>query len=179
MQQVAESDLVSGTEPVITQVQYPNPPSWRHDDEDGLVPIGQKTWAQWRGYDLVRTLKGNAGGPQTVSESRYFRGMDGDLKADGSHKSVSITDSTGGTAPDQVALAGTTREQDTLNGAQLVSRTITDPWVSAPTATSVKAWGTTSAYQTQQAGNHQAEGLDGGAVRQRARPPTRTTPTAY
>ncbi|GAA1662669.1 RHS repeat-associated core domain-containing protein [Fodinicola feengrottensis] len=168
VQQVAESDLVSGTEPVITQVQYPNPPSWRHDDEDGLVPIGQKTWAQWRGYDLVRTLKGNAGGPQTVSESRYFRGMDGDLKADGSHKSVSITDSTGGTAPDQVALAGTTREQDTLNGAQLVSRTITDPWVSAPTATSVKAWGTTSAYQTQQAGNHQAEGLDGGAVRQSA-----------
>ncbi|WP_163506826.1 RHS repeat-associated core domain-containing protein [Fodinicola acaciae] len=166
--QVTEADLAGGNEPVVTQVKYLSAPAWRHDDEDGLVPIGEKTWGQWRGYDHVQVLKGNPGGPQTVTDSRYFRGMDGDLKADGSHKSVPITDSTGGTVADHVALAGQLREQDTLNGTQLVSRTITDPWVSAATAVSKKDWGTTSAYETQQAGNHQAESLDGGALRQSA-----------
>lgn len=166
--QVTESDLAAGGEPVVTQVKYLSDPAWRHDDEDGLVPIGEKGWGQWRGYDHVQQLKGNPGGPQTVVDSRYFRGMDGDKKADGTFKSVPITDSTGGTAVDHVALAGQLREQDTLNGTQLVSRTITDQWVSAATATRTRDWGITKAYGTQQGGNRQAESLDGGALRQSA-----------
>ncbi|WP_163568919.1 hypothetical protein [Fodinicola feengrottensis] len=152
----------------MTQVQYPGPAAWRHDDEDGLVPIGQKTWAQWRGYNDVIVLKGSNPATQTKTESRYFRGMDGDLKSDGTHKSVSITDSTGGQVPDQAPLAGQMREQQTFNGTAMLDQTITDQWVSAPTATRVRPWATTSAFQTQQAGNHQTESLDTGGTRQSA-----------
>ncbi|WP_344314696.1 RHS repeat-associated core domain-containing protein [Fodinicola feengrottensis] len=166
--QVVETDRFSGTQPIVTQVQYPGPAAWRHDDEDGLVPIGQKTWAQWRGYNDVIVLKGSNPATQTKTESRYFRGMDGDLKSDGTHKSVSITDSTGGQVPDQAPLAGQMREQQTFNGTAMLDQTITDQWVSAPTATRVRPWATTSAFQTQQAGNHQTESLDTGGTRQSA-----------
>jgi RHS repeat-associated protein len=163
---VTENDRISGNEPVVTNVEYPHGPAWRHDDEDGLVEIGQKTWSQWRGYDLVRTRKGNASGPQVVTETRYFRGMDGDQLTGGGVKDVKIEDSTGAKVDDELPLAGQPRETSTFNGTQLVQRTITDQWVSAPTSTRVRSWGTTSAFQIQQAGNRQVETVTGGGTRQ-------------
>ncbi|MFI5734775.1 RHS repeat domain-containing protein [Kribbella sp. NPDC051587] len=164
---VTESDLISGTEPMVTTVSYPRPPAWRHDDEDGLVEIGQKTWSQWRGYDLVEVRKGNAGGPQTLTVNRFYRGMDGDkLNDTGGVKHVTIKDSTGAEVPDLSPLSGQPREVSNYNGTELVDRTITDQWVSDPTSTRVRSWGTTSAFQTQQSGNRQVETLPGGKERQ-------------
>ncbi|GAA1613438.1 RHS repeat-associated core domain-containing protein [Kribbella sancticallisti] len=164
---VTETDRISGTEPVVTTVAYPNPPAWRHDDEDGLVEIGQKTWSQWRGYDQVEVRKGNTGGPQTLTVNRYYRGMYGDkLAGTTAIKEATIEDSTGVKVNDLLPLAGQPRETSTFNGTQLVTRTITDQWVSAPTSTRTRTWGTTSAYQAQQAGNRQVETLASGGARQ-------------
>ncbi|GAB3406654.1 RHS repeat domain-containing protein [Flindersiella endophytica] len=166
---VTETDRVSGTEPVVTSLEYPRPPAWRHDDEDGLVEIGQKTWSQWRGYDVVIVRKGNGSGPQIVTENRYFRGMDGDQLASGGVKDVKVEDSTGGQVDDVLPLAGQPREVRTFNGSGvLVERTITDQWVSQPTATRVRSWGTTSSYDIEEKGNRQAETIAGGALRQSA-----------
>ncbi|MFB6722601.1 RHS repeat domain-containing protein [Kribbella sp. NPDC056345] len=164
---VIESDRISGNEPMVTTVSYPRPPAWRHDDEDGLVEIGQKTWSQWRGYDLVEVRKGNTGGPQTLTVNRFYRGMDGDkLNDTGGVKHVTVKDSTGAEVPDLPPLSGQPREVSTFNGAELLTRTITDQWVSDPTSTRVRSWGTTSAFQTQQSGNRQVETLPGGKERQ-------------
>jgi RHS repeat-associated protein len=167
---VAEHDIASAGEPVVTTVEYPRAPAWRHDDEDGLVEIGQKTWSQWRGYDQVIVKKGNPSGPQIVTENRYFRGMDGDRATEsGGEKDVKVEDSTGARVDDLLPLAGQLREARTFNGAGIVvERTITDQWVSAPTATRVRDWGTTSAFQVQDKANRQAETLTGGGVRESA-----------
>lgn len=51
--------------------------AWHFDDND-LTLLDKRTWSQWRGYGRVTVTKGDANGPQTVTETRYMRGMDGD-----------------------------------------------------------------------------------------------------
>ncbi|MFC0625839.1 RHS repeat-associated core domain-containing protein [Kribbella deserti] len=166
--QVTESDRVSATEPVVTSIEYPGPPAWRQDEEDGLVEIGRKTWSNWRGYQLIVTRKGASTGPQTVTEHRYYTGMDGDKLANGGTKTVKLTDSTGAEVVDANALSGQLREQRTLNGATVINRTITDHRLFGPTATRVRSWATTKSYQVEEAGNQQSESLEGGALRSTA-----------
>ncbi|WP_328994283.1 hypothetical protein OG394_07615 [Kribbella sp. NBC_01245] len=166
---VTESDRFLSTQPVVTEVQYLSQPAWRHDDEDGLVEIGAKTWSSWRGYDHVKVIKGHPdGGTQSVTESRYFRGMDGDKLAGGGVKDVKIVDSEGKQLDDLLPLAGQLREQTTYNGSEIVDRTINDQWVSAPTATRVKPWATVSSFQVEQAGNKQVQTVAGGGLRTQA-----------
>ncbi|GAA1717743.1 RHS repeat-associated core domain-containing protein [Kribbella yunnanensis] len=162
---VIETDRISGNEPTVTTVEYPGAPAWRHDDEDGLVEIGQKTWSQWRGYDRTIVRKGNTGGPQTVTENRFFRGMDGDKLAAGGVKDVKVEDSTGAKVEDQAPLSGQPLETRTFNGTQEVQRTINDQWVSGATSTRVRSWATVSAFQVEQGGNRQTEQLAGGGER--------------
>ncbi|GAA1686393.1 RHS repeat-associated core domain-containing protein [Kribbella yunnanensis] len=163
---VSEFDRVSGMVPVQTTVSYPGKPAWRHDDEDGLVEIGRKTWSQWRGYDRVIVTKGHPDGPQTVTESRYFQGMDGDKLADGSVKDVKVTDSTGAQVEDVNALSGQVRETSKLVNGAIVERTINDNWVSGATSTRVRDWGTTSAFKIEQEATKQWEAKQGGGFRQ-------------
>ncbi|MFC9690437.1 RHS repeat domain-containing protein [Kribbella sp. NPDC056951] len=163
---VSESDRVSGMVPVQTTISYPGKPAWRHDDEDGLVEIGRKTWSQWRGYDRVIVTKGAPDGPQTVTESRYFQGMDGDKLADGSVKDVKVTDSTGAQVEDVNALSGQVRETSKLVNGAIVERTINDNWVSGATSTRVRDWGTTSAFKVEQKAAKQWEAKPGGGFRE-------------
>ncbi|MBB6568716.1 RHS repeat-associated core domain-containing protein [Kribbella sandramycini] len=163
---VTETDRVTGTQPMVTTVEYPDAPAWRHDDEDGLVEIGQKTWSQWRGYDRTIVRKGNVGGPQIVTENRYFRGMDGDrLKEKDKFKDVYVVDSTGVKVDDLAPLTGQPLETRTFNGAEVVQRTVNEQWVSKATSTRVRPWATVSAFQVQQSGNRQFETLTGGGQR--------------
>ncbi|MFC9695026.1 polymorphic toxin type 50 domain-containing protein [Kribbella sp. NPDC056951] len=162
---VTETDRVTGNEPMVTTVEYPGAPAWRHDDEDGLVEIGQKTWSQWRGYDRTIVRKGNVGGPQTVTENRFFRGMDGDKLAAGGVKDVKVEDSTGALVEDQPPLSGQALETRTFNGTEEVQRTINDQWISGATSTRVRSWATVSAFQVEQGGNRQFEKLAGGGER--------------
>ncbi|MEV8376506.1 RHS repeat-associated core domain-containing protein [Kribbella sp. NPDC056861] len=160
--EVTESDRVSGLEPVVTRVEYLTPPAWRHDEEDGLVEIGRKTWSQWRGYERVRVTKGSSAGRQSVVEHRYHRGMDGDKLAGGGQKDVRLTDSTGAVVEDVNALSGVLREQLTYDGSVMVSRSVTDQWISAPTSTRVRTWGTTQAFKVEESATRQDEAVDGG-----------------
>ncbi|MFI5735776.1 RHS repeat-associated core domain-containing protein [Kribbella sp. NPDC051587] len=160
--EVTEADEVSGLTAATTAYTYPNPPAWRFDEEDGLVEVGEKTWSQWRGFDKVTATKGDASGPQTVTTSTYFRGMDGDKLAAGGTKSVQIKDSAGGSWPDSNALAGMLREQTTLSGTTVVTRSITDPWISQATATRVRSWGTAQAFQIQEQNVNEAQAVGAG-----------------
>ncbi len=163
---VTESDRVSGMLPVVTTIKYPRGPAWRHDDEDGLVEIGRKTWSQWRGYDRVVVTKGPPSGPQSVTEHRYFQGMDGDKLKSGGVKDVLLEDSTGALVEDRNAFAGQERESSkVLNGA-IAERTITEPWLSPATATRVRTWGTTQAFKVEQQSVRQWEAKSAGGFRE-------------
>ncbi|MFD7153011.1 RHS repeat domain-containing protein [Kribbella sp. NPDC059898] len=162
--QVTESDLVGGTPGQVTNIAYPEAPAWRHDEEDGLVEVDRKTWSQWRGYEKVKVTTGNGtDGPATVKLNIYYRGMDGDVRQDGSVKSVDVTDSTGAKSADLNPLAGKLREQTTYSGSTVADRSITDEWVSKdPTATRVKPWGTTKAYRVQDKAIRQDQAVGSG-----------------
>jgi hypothetical protein len=89
----------------------------------------------WRGYGKVGVTTGDPGG-QTYTETTFFRGMNGDHLPSGT-RSVSVTDSQGGSVPDEDAYAGMSRETRTFlgPGGPEVSGQIHDPWQSAPSAT--------------------------------------------
>lgn len=125
----AKDTLSAATE---THYSYVGDPAWRYDD-DPLVPAGQRTWNQWRGYGTVDVITGAPSEPRrSLTRYRYFRGMDGDRAPGGGTRSVQVD----GIA-DQDHLNGFVREEityDGVGGAE-VSGALTSPWVSAPTAT--------------------------------------------
>jgi RHS repeat-associated protein len=154
---VTETDMTGASPRVITKYGYPNPPAWHYNDEDGLVPLSRRTWAAWRGYDKVTTTKGDPG-EQTYTETRYFRGMDGDHLPSGT-RSVQID----GIA-DNDAFAGTTRETVTFNGpgGAEVGASVSDPWMSGPRSTRTIAGTTVYARHTGTATARTRTPLDGG-----------------
>ncbi|SDH59179.1 intein N-terminal splicing region/RHS repeat-associated core domain-containing protein [Lentzea fradiae] len=121
---VVDDDRTGASSLLKTHYDYVGNPAWRFDDNDFAEP-NRRTYSQWRGYGTVRTVKGESPGTQSVSETTYLRGMDG----------ATVTTSEGEPVTDTDRLQGFVREtRDYLNGA-LVSASVNDPWVSAPTAT--------------------------------------------
>lgn len=120
----------------VSTYTYLGVPAWHFDDNEVVKPA-DRTWAQFRGYQQVQVRTGNAnnssnGAPDqwTLTQSTYFRGMDGDRKADGSTTSgVTVPDSLGETVADNDLYADTAREVRTFNGAggSELATTITDP----------------------------------------------------
>ncbi|MEQ4305073.1 RHS repeat-associated core domain-containing protein [Plantactinospora sp. B6F1] len=156
--QVTEADRTTGLLPAVTRIEYPGKPAWRYDDRDGMVGDKYKTWSQWRGYDRVRMHKGSPGGVQSVTESLYFRGMDGDRTAAGDTKHVLVQG-----IPDADPLAGTAREIVTYGAGNAVQEKETvDPWLSAPTATRSRSWGTTRSYQLEESAVRQSKATGAG-----------------
>ena len=144
--QVAELDLVADQPDTITTYQYLGGGAWHYDDADGLVPESRKTWSQWRGYGQVRVVSGEQGNQQSEEEHLFFRGMHGDKQPSGT-RSVTVTDSEGGTHTDSDELSGMTLEVITRDGpgGDVVSKTITTPW-SLETAARSYSWGTLRAH---------------------------------
>ncbi len=133
---VTEEDLTGGSVPVLTHYDYPVDGGAWHYDESQLTPEKNKTWSEWRGYAKVTTTVGATGKTQTVTETNYLRGMDGDHLTGGT-RHVSVPDSDGGSIVDQNVLQGFSRESLTrLADGTVDSATINDPWVRGPTATS-------------------------------------------
>ncbi|WP_157640911.1 polymorphic toxin-type HINT domain-containing protein [Longispora albida] len=159
---VSENDATGNGVGVVTFYEYPGGAAWHSDPDMGLGPVNRLSWAQWRGYDTVRVRKGQPW-EQTLSETRYFRGMNGDKLASGT-RTATITDSQGGTWPDEDAFAGRAREQIGYNIADnsIVTSQITDPWQSAPTATRTIGNTTTYARFGNSSGTHSRVALDGG-----------------
>ncbi|HEX6683581.1 MAG TPA: hypothetical protein VF062_12340, partial [Candidatus Limnocylindrales bacterium] len=165
---ITEGDVTTRVETEETILEYPEPPAWRFDEEDGMIPLDQKTWGQWRGYGKVVTKEGRTGSVQSQAETRYFRGMHGDRISAGGTKNVQVVDSTGRAWNDDNHLSGMQREQITYTsaGGPIVTRSITDPWQSTATATRVRPWGTAKAFQVEDAKVRQGEVAVGGSWRE-------------
>ncbi|RAJ70638.1 MULTISPECIES: RHS repeat-associated core domain-containing protein [unclassified Streptomyces] len=122
-----ESDNVAGAPTKRTDYRYLDGMAWGKDDDE-FTKADQRTWGNRLGYGRVQTLTGDpAEGKQTLSETRYFRGIDG----------AKVADSTGTEITDHESFAGQTREEATYNGdgGALVEATSYTPWHSAAVAT--------------------------------------------
>jgi RHS repeat-associated protein len=168
--QITQTDTTShgGARPIVTRYEYLGQPAWHFDDIDGIVPIEDKTWAQWRGYGRVRTRVGDGtDGPVIRTESLYFRGMDGDRTASGGAKDVWVEDSRGPgyRFEDHDGLAGLVREAVSFSAdsdTAVLARTITDPWRSDPTATQTRPWGNIEARRYETGAVHTYRTIDNG-----------------
>ncbi len=147
---------------------YHDGAAWRYTDDDGLVDKDEKTWSVFRGYGRVGVTVGDAG-EQAYTETRYFRGMHGDRAApSGGTKSASLDGIT-----DQDWFAGMAREVTVRNGptGAVVSREVSDPWASGPTASRTANGDTTTARFVRVGTARSYVALDGG----RGERVTRTT----
>nr|BFE61778.1 RHS repeat-associated core domain-containing protein [Dactylosporangium thailandense] len=152
---------------IVTQYQYVGTPAWHFADDDGLVKPKNKTWSQWRGYDRVRVLRGDAvldPGRQTLVETLFYRGMDGDRLADGTTRHVSVQASEGPAAVDSDWYAGMPRETISYDAATMavIGGSIHDAWVSGPTATRTINGSTVDSRFANESGVHTRVALDGG-----------------
>ncbi|MEV7417950.1 ricin-type beta-trefoil lectin domain protein [Streptomyces sp. NPDC089919] len=110
-----------------------------HRDDSALGDDQYRTWSQFRGFRTVTVQTGRAPEPVTQTVSTYLQGMDGDYKADGTRRSVTVDAKAGGqvvqTVTDADHLAGTELQQDVYSaaGGSITSTTITGPTTSTQT----------------------------------------------
>ncbi|WP_405688824.1 putative adhesin [Streptomyces sp. NBC_00057] len=97
-----------------------------------------RTYDQWRGFSRVRTISGAdisdayEGSAQSMSEVRYFRGMNGDPLPGGGKRAVTVKDSDGADiAADDLALQGRVAEELDYTGLDgtMISRSVDYPKV--------------------------------------------------
>ncbi|SDL51936.1 intein C-terminal splicing region/RHS repeat-associated core domain-containing protein [Glycomyces sambucus] len=141
--EVAEIDTTGGSPPVTTAYEYVGTPAWRFTDDDGLTDPDYKTWSMYRGYSKVRTITGDGSDEKLVTETSYFRGLDGQKLPDGTTTSVTVDGVT-----DHDEFAGRPRTETTLLDGEVLSERTHTPWRSSPTATRVRDWGTVYARHT-------------------------------
>ncbi|XVU28290.1 polymorphic toxin-type HINT domain-containing protein [Actinoplanes sp. CA-054009] len=138
VKQVAEADVqladAHQAPTKNTYYTYEGTPAWHYADDDGLSKAKYRTWNQFRGYKTVDIRAGDT--DQTLTKTTYFRGMSGDK---GGPAGGIVVDASLGTETvyDQDQFAGMIREQVVYNGTddKPVSKTVSVPWLSAPTAT--------------------------------------------
>ncbi|RKE05614.1 RHS repeat domain-containing protein [Catellatospora citrea] len=164
---VTQTDLVAGAAASTVRYQYLGGAAWAHDNAE-LVPDLRKTWGQFRGFQRVRVVTGTAGdpaGPQGVVEQLFLRGMDDDLKADGTRRDVRVTDSQGVQIEDRPHYRGFGRETTVYNGSSVVSTTIATPKMLARTASRTRASGPLEAWLVDQQSEVTRTPLAGGGTR--------------
>ncbi|WP_212820285.1 RHS repeat domain-containing protein [Polymorphospora rubra] len=143
---VTHSDPTGASPPVATSYDYIGGGAWRYTDDDGLIEDEDKTWSGWRGYATVRTTLGSTPDVQQITNTHYFRGMNGDILPSGT-RAVTLpavdNNMDGDThdpsdAPavlDEDHYAGMVRETVTFDGPNEVSASVSQPWRSTATAT--------------------------------------------
>ncbi|AYG78265.1 tRNA(Glu)-specific nuclease WapA [Streptomyces hundungensis] len=151
IQSVTEQDTFGTAVPKVTDYEYGGGIAWHRNDSE-LTDAKTRTWDQFRGYATVTTRTGSGNlteAPRTKSVSTYLRGMDGDILANGSKRSVSVDAIPPGTTArvqtitDDNVLSGFVRQTQTYDsdGGTLVGSEITTPWQGAVTATRAQSGG--------------------------------------
>jgi hypothetical protein len=131
----------------VTSYEYLDGPAW-HWDQSEFTKDKKKSWSEFRGFGRVRVRVGKPGdpsGPVTMTEQRFYRGMDGDrLNRDGGTKpQVKLVDSEGTERIDNDWLSGIGYETRTFEregpssdpDPPLVSKTLSDQRWWGPLAT--------------------------------------------
>ncbi|MCF6472822.1 RHS repeat-associated core domain-containing protein [Nonomuraea sp. MG754425] len=148
--QTVEVDRVGGSADVVTDYEYLDGAGWRYA-QNLLVKPEHRSWSDFRGFGRVRVRAGDGKDTgRTLTEYRYFRGMDGDRQADGSKRVAQVEDSEGGKLDDLDHLAGFEREKIVFDGdgGAVSTATVDEPW-SVKTAQSTQDGVTKAAYVVQ------------------------------
>lgn len=145
VQSVTQQDKVGGQVSTVTDYTYGGGIAWHRNDSEFADPK-TRTWDQFRGFATVTTRTGNgnaAEAPRTKSVTTYLRGMDGDVLANGSKRSVTVPDAHGGTIKDEEVLSGFVRQTQTYDrdGGTVISDEVTTPWIGPVTATRAQSAG--------------------------------------
>ncbi|WP_284581945.1 hypothetical protein [Streptomyces sp. 2P-4] len=115
----------------VTSYTYLGGAAWAKSTDE-FTKAEDRVHSVSRGYGLVQTRTGAADDPKTLTETRYFRGLDG----------KEVKDSAGAAVTDRDVFAGTPRETALDNGddtAKLLTAMSVTPWVSALSATRMRA----------------------------------------
>ncbi|MEV4611330.1 HYD1 signature containing ADP-ribosyltransferase family protein [Kitasatospora sp. NPDC049258] len=141
--QVLEADQTGGETPTpkaptkATTYSYGGGAAWHYDDNEVVQPK-YRTWGQFRGYASVAVRTGDgANDRKTLNTTSYYRGMDGDYLTPTTTRTVTVTDSQGGTHADSDKLSGSQLEATIYkgDGGAVESLTISSYWISPATAT--------------------------------------------
>ncbi|MFI6986570.1 RHS repeat-associated core domain-containing protein [Embleya sp. NPDC050154] len=150
--EVTEHDIATTAPNRSTRYEYVGGAAWHRDDseltedKEASRPKSKdrRTWNQFRGYGQVITRSGVA--PKdavTQSATFYLRGMDGDVRKDGTTRAVTLTDSTGTSIVDADHHAGFAYETKTFtgDGGAVAATSLSTPHASAVTATHARVRG--------------------------------------
>lgn len=134
VQSVTQQDKVGGQVSQVTDYEYGGGVAWHRNDSEFTDPK-TRTWDQFRGYATVTTRTGSgnsAEAPRTKSVATFLRGMDGDVLANGSKRSVNVPDAHGGTIKDDEVLSGFVRQTQTYDrdGGTVIADEVSTPWSS-------------------------------------------------
>ncbi|WP_343242562.1 RHS repeat-associated core domain-containing protein [Streptomyces sp. SID8111] len=131
--QVLETDNTGGAPAKRSDYTYLGGMGWTKSKDDEFTDAKHLTYGDRKGYGRVQVHTGAAPDQRTLTEYRYFRGIDGASVED--HEGVAVTD--------REAFAGMTRSEATYNGdgGKLETTTSYVPWRSAATATETRAEG--------------------------------------
>ncbi|MFI7430392.1 polymorphic toxin-type HINT domain-containing protein [Micromonospora sp. NPDC049836] len=163
---VVETDRTARSPDMVTKYDYLDGAAWRKAKPDGLGDGKDLTWSDWRGYGRVQVTKGDGQTQTTKTEYRYLRGLHGDDDPDSdSPRSVTVTDSAGGTYTDYDELSGFEYESKTFDGATEISKTIKAPW-RYRTGSEAHTWGDSESYFVNTASTRNYTALAGGGWRQ-------------
>jgi RHS repeat-associated protein len=131
-------NIPAGSEIQVSTYSYAGP-AW-HRDDSAQTDDQYRTWDQFRGFRTVTVQTGQSPEPVTQKTTTYLQGMDGDYKADGTRRSVSVDAKVGGTTVQNVTdvnqLAGTALESDTYTaaGGTINAETVNGPFTYTTTA---------------------------------------------
>ncbi|MER0445314.1 polymorphic toxin-type HINT domain-containing protein [Streptomyces sp. Edi4] len=133
--QVVTSDLTKAGSPAqVSSYTYSDGAAWHRDDSDS-TDDQYRDWREFRGYRTVTTTTGAAPDPITKTVSTYLQGMDGDYKADGTQRTVTVTNALNEHITDSNWLAGTALQTETYANANgiVTSRVINGPFDASTT----------------------------------------------
>ncbi|MFD9687773.1 polymorphic toxin-type HINT domain-containing protein [Kitasatospora sp. NPDC059088] len=117
---VTTNPATPGSIPMVTNYAY-GKAAW-HRNDSPATQDKTRTWDQFRGYASVTAVSGSGNdGPQSQSSTTYYQGMDGDVLANGTGRSVQIA----GPMSGQVTGTPAITDSDWLSGQVLESDTYT------------------------------------------------------
>ncbi|MFF5104364.1 polymorphic toxin-type HINT domain-containing protein [Streptomyces sp. NPDC000134] len=136
VESVQELPALTGADPVTTTYEYLGDAAWALNQAE-FSKKKTRTYDQWRGFARVRTYTGDDSDTaylttkRGMTETRFFRGMDGDPLPGGGSRSVTVKDSEGATiATDREPFAGLVAETLTYASATAgtwLTRTVDKP----------------------------------------------------